>query len=185
MSYAEYLAAEADSPVRHEYVGGELFAMAGGTRAHGLVQTALVAALLARLRNTRCRPTGPDNRVYFPAYGESAYPDAHVVCGRTEFHPADPDAVTNPVFVAEVLSPSTERWDRGGKFERYESLPSVREIALVDPERRRIELFRRNADATFTRHVYTEEQSLVLESIDATIPLAEIYALMEAERAEA
>lgn len=185
MTYADYLLAEADSPVRHEYVGGELFAMAGGTRAHGLVQTALVGALLARLRGTRCRPTGPDNRVYFPAYGESAYPDAHVVCGRTEFDPADPDAATNPVFVAEVLSPSTERWDRGGKFERYESLPSVREIALVEPGRRRIELFRRNADGTFTRHVYTEEQELRLESVGVGTPLAEVYGLAEAESAEA
>ncbi len=182
MSYADYLAAEAESDGRHEFVEGDAWAMAGGSRAHGLVSAAVTIALGSALRGRPCRVGNSDTRVHLPTLGDSVYPDVHVVCGKPTFAEADPDAVTNPVLVVEVLSPSTERWDRGGKFRRYETLPSLREILLLEPDERRAELFRRNDDGTFTRFVFSGDQAIDLRSVDVQVPLADVYAGVEAER---
>lgn len=181
LRYADYLAAEALADVRHEYVGGECFAMAGGTRAHALVQTGFLVALARHLSGRPCRPAGSDARVYLPKYGDAVYPDVHVVCGKAERGPEDPDAVVNPVLVVEVLSPSTERWDRGGKFERYESLPSLQDIVLAEADRRRVEVFHRNEDGSFTRHVYASGEVVHLAGLGVDLPLDELYALREAD----
>lgn len=182
LTYAEYLALEASSEVRHELVDGQVYAMAGGTRRHALVGTALVGALVARLRGTPCRPTGPDQRVYLPAFGQGLYPDASVVCGPREAHPADPDAITNPTVLFEVLSPSTEAWDRGGKFDRYASLDSVQEYALVSVDEERVEVFRRNEDGSWTRRLY-RTGAVELASVGTSIAVDDIYGLVRAERA--
>jgi Uma2 family endonuclease len=185
LSYADYLAQEATSAVRHELIGGELFAMAGGTRAHALVQTGVVGALVDRLRGTPCRPAGSDNRIYLPKYDEGVYADAHVVCGARVTDPADPEACTNPSVVFEVLSPSTEAWDRGGKFERYESLPSVTEYVLVTVDRVRVERFSRNPDGTWTRFVYGAGDRLPLPCVSADLLVDSLYELLAAEEAAA
>ena len=96
--------------------------------------------------------------------------------------PPDPEALDNPVLICEVLSPSTESWDRGGKFELYERLPDLREYLLLSPGRRRAELFRRNEDRTFTRLVFQGEDHLELASVGARVALADVYALAEAEQ---
>lgn len=192
LTYAEYLALELEAEVKHEFVDGEMFAMgdmasamAGGSRGHGLVQTSMIGLLVAQLAGKPCRPYGSDSRVFFPKYGDAAYPDAHVICGKAGVSAEDTDASTNPTLVVEVLSPSTERWDRGGKFERYDSLPSVKEYLLVEVERQRMELFRRNEDGTFTRHVFLAGQEVVLTSIGVSFPIGEAYALLDAENAAA
>lgn len=183
VTYADYLAHESRSETKHEFYGGALFAMAGGTVGHADVQTGLGAALVALLRGRPCRPRGPDARVHFPAFGEAAYPDAQVVCGRTETDPIDPDAAINPALIAEVLSPSTEAWDRGGKFQRYESLPSVRQILLLSVDVERVESFTRNADDSWTRRVFTS--GAVPMEIGGTISTDDIYAVRRAELAAA
>jgi Uma2 family endonuclease len=180
-TYADYLAQEAAAHVRHELYGGVICAKAGGTIGHADVQGGLLGALCNLLRGKPCRPRGSDARVYFPAYGDAAYPDVHVVCGRTVTDPADPDAAINPVLVAEVLSPSTEAWDRGGKFERYESLPTVRQILLLGVDDERVESFTRNDDDSWTRRVY-RAGSVPLE-LGGAVAIDEIYALRRAERA--
>ena len=185
MSCAAYLAIEAEAASKHEFGHGEMFAMAGGTRGHALVQTSVIGALVRHLAGKPRRPTGSEGRVYFPKYGDSAYPDAHVICGKREVPGEDPDASTNPTLVVEVLSPSTERWDRGGKLERYNSLPSVKEVLLVEVERQRMELFRRNEDGTFTRHVFQTGQEVHLTSVGVSFAIGEAYALLNAERAAA
>lgn len=185
LTYAEYLVIDAKAAVKSEFIGGEVFAMAGGTRAHALVQTSIIGVLVSRLAGKPCRPTGSESRVHFPKYGDSSYPDAHVVCGKREVPAADPDSTANPTVVVEVLSPSTERWDRGGKFERYDSLPSVKEYLLVEVERQRMELFRRNDDGTFTRHVFTAGQEVHLTSVGVSFPIGEAYVLLDAENAAA
>lgn len=183
VSYADYLAHEAQASVKHEFYGGSVLAMAGGTVGHADVQAGLLVALANGLRGRPCRPRGPDARVYFPTWGDAAYPDVHVVCGPTQTDPVDPDAAVNPALVAEVLSPSTEAWDRGGKFQRYESLPSVRQILLVSVEVERVESFTRNADDSWTRRVYTSGQ-LPLE-LGGELAIDDIYAIRRAEVAAA
>lgn len=186
LAYAAYLAHEQTAESRHEFVGGEIFARAGGTRAHGLVQTGVIATLARLLTGKPCRPCGPDNRVYFPDYGDAAYPDAHVVCGRPERASVDPDAIVNPTVVVEVLSPTTEVWDRTGKFERFESLPSLREYVLVSVDRPRVELFRRSDGEPFTRMLKGAGEEVALESIDISFAVDELYRLLrEDEAAEA
>jgi Uma2 family endonuclease len=183
VTYADYLALEARSEAKHEFYGGVLFAMAGGTVGHADVQSGLHIALGVLLRGKPCRPRGSDARVYFPAFGDAAYPDAQVVCGRTETHPADPDAAVNPALIAEVLSPSTEAWDRGGKFQRYESLPSVRQILLLSVDAERVESFTRNPDDSWTRRVFTA--GAVPLELGGAVALDDIYAIRRAEVAAA
>lgn len=180
-TYADYLAAEATSEIKHEFVEGEAFAMAGGTREHGLVQTGLLVALGAALKGRPCRPAASDNRVYIPSLGEGFYPDAHVVCGPFQADPADPEACINPSILFEVLSPSTEAWDRGGKFERYELLPTLREYVLLHADRERVERFRRNDDGTWNRAVFGPGESIELAGAAVHITMDDIYAVLRAE----
>lgn len=181
VTYAEYLAIEASSAEKHELYGGVVFAMAGGSVGHADVQAGLLIALGTLLRGKPCRPRGSDARVYFPAFGDAGYPDAQVVCGPTITDPVDPDAAINPALVAEVLSPSTEAWDRGGKFQRYESLPSVRQILLLGVDAERVESFTRNADDSWTRRVWTAGE--VPLELGGVLSLDDIYAVRRAERA--
>lgn len=183
LSYADYVAHEAQAETRHEFYGGVIYAMAGGSVGHSDVQMGLAGALVALLRGKPCRPRGSDARVYFPAFGDAAYPDAQAVCGRTQTDAVDPDAAINPALVAEVLSPSTEAWDRGGKFQRYESLPSVRQILMLSVDTERVESFTRNADDAWTRRVYTDG-ALPLQ-IGGELLLSDIYAIRRAEKAAA
>lgn len=183
LSYAEYLALEAASPEKHEFVDGELWSMAGGSRDHGVLQLSVGAALTTALRGSPCRPAGSDARVYVPTWKEALYPDLHVVCGPARRDPADPQATTNPTLVIEVLSPSTEGWDRGGKFDRYASMPSVQEYALFSVDQERVEVFRRNADATWTRRLYRTGDTVDFASVGAAIPVVELYATLRAEHA--
>lgn len=175
------MAIEATSEVNHEFVDGEMFALAGGTRGHAGVQTAVVGMLFVHLQGKTCRPVGSEARVYFPDYGDAAYPDAHVICGRTIRAEVDPEAAVNPTLAVEVLSPSTERWDRGGKFERYESLPSLLECILVTVDRRRVEVFRREPGEPFTRYVFSDGDQVEFRSIDFRFDIAELYAIADSE----
>ena len=131
MTYAEYLAAEAVSEVRHEYLNGEVWAMAGGTPEHAALAAAMIRELGASLRGKPCRPFSSDLRVHIPDAGLSTYPDVSVVCGQLETAPDDKDAVTNPIVLVEVLSESTEGYDRGAKAAHYRRIPSLREYVLV------------------------------------------------------
>jgi Uma2 family endonuclease len=149
VTYAEYLARERGAIEKHEFVRGEVFAMAGGTFNHGVL-TVNVSTLLANaLVDRPCVVGSPDNRVRIAAEEIGCYPDVSVVCGKPEMAADDPDAVTNPVVLVEVLSPSTEAWDRGDKFAAYKTLTSLADYVLVSQKHRRIDHFRRNEDGTW------------------------------------
>ncbi|MBI4956911.1 MAG: Uma2 family endonuclease [Myxococcales bacterium] len=183
LSYGEYLELERRTPDRHELVDGVAYAMGGGTQRHALVITGATVALGSRLRGGACRLRTTEARIYFPAFGDAAYPDLFVVCGRPEVPDADRDAVTNPALVVEVLSPTTEAYDRGEKFRRYESLPSLREYLLVGVEREFVEAWTRNADgSTWTRRVWNPGDEVPL-ALGVTLPVDEIYELARAEAA--
>lgn len=144
MSYPEYLALEASSQAKHEYVNGEVFAMAGGTIEHGALTVAVGAALSSALRDRPCRVLSLDVRVRVKATGIAVYPDVSVVCARLEVDPDDTHGVLNPSLIVEVLSDSSEAYDRGAKAAHYRRIPSLREYVLVSQREPLIEVYRRN-----------------------------------------
>jgi Uma2 family endonuclease len=172
-TYTEYLALEEESSVRHEFLDGEIYAMAGGSPDHA----ALAAALIGILRG-QLPPGGrvftSNLRVRIAATGLSTYPDATVVCGRTQRSPDDPLAVTNPVLLVEVTSPSTEDYDRGEKLRHYTGLPSVREVLIVSHRAPELTLHRRDEAGW---RVTKAEAGAVLElaSVTARIAVDEVY----------
>jgi len=144
MTYAEYLAFETASESKHEYIHGEVFAMAGGTITHGALGMAVGAALSAALRDRPCRVLSSDVRVRSKATGLATYPDVTVVCQKIEVDDEDKHGVLNPTLIVEVLSDSTEAYDRGAKAAHYRRIPSLREYVLVAQDEPRIEVYRRN-----------------------------------------
>jgi Uma2 family endonuclease len=144
MTYAEYLAFEAASDTKHEYLNGEVFAMAGGTITHGALTVAVSTALSVALRDRRCRVLSPDVRVRSKATGLTTYADVTVVCQHLEADPDDAHSVLNPTLIVEVLSDSTESYDRGAKAAHYRRIPSLREYVLVGQSDPLIEVYRRN-----------------------------------------
>jgi Uma2 family endonuclease len=173
-TFAEYLALEAASDTRHEYLNGEIFAMAGGTIEHGALAANAIGELRGGLRGRPCRVLTADVRVRVLATGLSTYPDVSVVCGSIELDPEDANTVVNPVAIVEVLSDSTEAYDRGEKFAHYRRIPSLRDYLLVSQHEPRIEHYRRNDDDTWTlRDVRTTE--VVRLSIGCELSVAEVY----------
>lgn len=144
MTYAEYVAFEQQSDTKHEFLRGEVFAMAGGTVEHGALAAAVTIALGNALRDRPCRALSSDVRVRIQATGLSTYPDVTVVCGKLETDEDDPDGVLNPALVVEVLSDSTEAYDRGAKAAHYRRIPSLREYVLVSQREPLVEVYRRN-----------------------------------------
>ncbi|MBK7077636.1 MAG: Uma2 family endonuclease [Myxococcales bacterium] len=143
-SYAEYLAYERDSELKHEFDDGEIVAMAGGSRRHNALALRIGAALDAA-RRPGCVAFQSDQRVRVLATGKATYPDVSLVCGPIAGDPADPDGstLTNPTLIVEVLSPATEAYDRGGKWQQYQLIPSLQEYVLVSQSEPRIEHYRR------------------------------------------
>ena len=146
MTYEEYLAAEAISDVRHEFLNGDVSAMAGGTPEHSALAAAVIGELRVALRGQSCRVFTSDLRVRVMETGLSTYPDVAVVCGRAETAQDDPDAITNPIVLVEILSDSTEAYDRGAKAAHYRRISALQAYVIVSQAEPRIEVYRR-ADA--------------------------------------
>lgn len=173
MSYPEYLALEGSSETKHEYVNGQVYAMAGGTPEHARLATRIARQLGAALEGRPCDTFSSDLRIHIEATGRSTYPDLAVVCGPLRRAVHDDDAVTNPVVIVEVLSESTESSDRGDEWAHYQRIPSLREYVLVSQHEQRVEVFRR-ADDGWTYHE-SRGGSVALRSIDAALDLPELY----------
>src|ERR1700733_5505144 len=154
-TFDEYIVLEEDSGVRHEFLGGQVWAMSGGSPEHAAVIMSVGALLTNALRGKPCRTYSSDLRVRVQATGLGTYPDVTVICGQVELDPADPKKHTaiNPAVLVEVLSPSTEDYDRGEKPGHYKQIPSVNEIMLVAHDRHEIEIVRREADGTWSREI--------------------------------
>jgi Uma2 family endonuclease len=172
-TYAEYLALEEGSPVRHEYLDGEIYAMAGGSPDHAALAAAVIGALREQLP-PGCRTFTSDLRVRIPASGLSTYPDAAVVCGRSERATDDGLAVVNPVLLVEVTSASTEDYDRGEKLRHYMQIPTLREVLIVSHRGPRLTLHRREGEAWTTIEVGHGEM-LEVASLAARITVDELY----------
>lgn len=175
-SFAEYLEIEELSPaVRHEFVDGEIFAMGGGSIAHSALASAIVGLLFAHVRGGRCHVHGSDLRIRIRQGNVATYADAAVVRDPIERDPESPTHVTNPRVVVEVLSPSTESYDRNAKRLSYQSLPSLEEYVLVAQDARKLEVFRRTSEG-FACTVYGAGERAKLGSIGFELDVDELYA---------
>lgn len=176
MTYAEYLVREATSEIKHEYLRGDVWAMAGGTPMHARLCASLAWVLRNHLQGKGCVPYSADLRVRIEETDRSTYPDLTIICGPEQAASDDKDAITNPTVIIEVLSDSTERSDRGEKFAHYQRLATLREYVLVAQDSQRIEVFRREGK-TWVLSIYEAGATVRLESLGVEFPLAEVYAV--------
>jgi len=176
-TFEEYLTLEEDSGTKHEFLGGQVWAMSGGTPEHAALIMNVGTLLSNSLRDKPCRVYGSDLRVRVQATGLGTYPDVTVVCGHLELDPEDPKKHTarNPRVLVEILSPSTEDYDRGEKLGHYKKIPTVSEIVLVAHDRHEVEIVRREADGSWSREIAREGEVARLASIGCELPVAEIY----------
>ena len=169
---ADYLAWENNQSERHEYFRGEIFAMVGARRVHGLVGLNLGAALKAHLKGGPCRAFVEGMKVQV-ANDAIFYPDVFVTCDAQDLKTEM--VFRHPKLVVEVLSGSTQAYDRGLKFAAYRLLDSMQEYVLVDPDTRRVEVFRRNERGLFELHDQTGAGELHLASVDMRLPMGEVF----------
>ena len=176
----EYLAFErASRDVKHEYYDGEIFAMAGASLPHNLVVGNLVTALNQRLRDRDCMVCPSDMRVQSPT-GLYSYPDVSIVCGTPELADEHNDTLLNPLIVIEVLSPSTEAYDRGKKFGHYKTISSLREYVLVAQDRTAIDHFARQDDGRWLMTSVNDLSSeLVMPALDVAVSSGDVYAKVD------
>lgn len=176
VSEEEYLALERAASTKHELWNGELFAMTGGTLAHAMLSANAIAALSMGLRERGCKVLSADAKVHVPLSRGYVYPDVSVVRGAVETPEGSDDVLCNPLLVVEVLSESTERFDRGEKFAGYRSIPSLVDYVLVTQDARQVEVYTRQADGSWLLRAYDEAHPQVsLPSVDLVLSLAELY----------
>jgi Uma2 family endonuclease len=176
MTYAEYLAAEAVADVRHEYLGGEVWAMAGGSIEHGALAMAVAREIGQALRDKPCRVFSSDVRLRIPETDLATYPDLSVVCGELRTAPDDSDAITNPILILEVLSDSTEAYDRGAKWAHYRRIASLRDYVLISQAEPLVEVYRRTKDGRFELFEARAGETIELASIGARLDVSAVYA---------
>jgi len=174
-SYAEYLARERETGLRHEFLDGQVFAMTGGSPEHARLIAEVTFALRGAIDAARCRVFSADLRVRVPSTGLATYPDVAVVCGPVEVDPNDAHAVTNPTLVVEVLSPSTEAYDRGEKWAHYRRIEALRAYVLVSPLAERLEAYLRVPQG-FVHVVAERGESLALDDLGVELVTDELFA---------
>jgi Uma2 family endonuclease len=173
----EYLEIERRAKFKSEFYKGEMFAMAGSSREHNRIKENLVGELFARLKGGPCQTLSSDQRVMVDVTGLYTYPDIVILCGPGIYDPADRDTLTNPTAIIEVLSPSTEKYDRGQKFRHYQQLPSLVEYVLVAQDEPLCDRYVRQADGSWALVAFVElTATLAFTSIPVRIPLADVYA---------
>src|SRR5688500_12063539 len=181
----EYLAFERKADQKHEFVNGAIFAMAGASRAHNRIATNVTGELYGQLRGRPCEVCGSDMRVKVSATGLYTYPDVVVVCGDALFEDAEVDTLLNPTAIIEVLSPSTEAYDRGDKFAHFRRLESLREYVLIAQDRHRVEQYLRQEDGRWLLGEVSEAGATVhLESVGCHLLLSDVYARVTFESAD-
>lgn len=181
----EYVAQERKAEFKSEYFNGEVFAMAGASQKHNLIVGNLVRELGTQLKKSRCQVYPSDMKVKVKRTGLYTYPDVTVVCGEPEFDDEFEDILLNPTLLVEVLSPSTEPYDRGKKFEHYRRITFLREYLLVAQDRCRVEHYVKQPDASWSLFEIDDmAASIKLVSVEAVLPLAEVYDKVELEESE-
>lgn len=175
MTEAEYLAFERASPEKHEYVDGEIFAMSGGTGDHAAIAANLIGELRNALYGRGCRVHTSDMRVKIPATPRYLYPDVSVVCAKPEYTDDTRDTLTNPRVIVEVLSESSEAYDRGEKFASYQTIPSLAHYVIASQTKARLEVFTRQDDGAWLLRTYGPGESAALAAIEGAIEVDRVY----------
>lgn len=172
----QYLEIEREADHKSEYFAGEMFAMAGATRAHNLVTLNTASEIRSRLKGRDCEVYSNDMRVKVEATGLYTYPDIVVACGERQFEDDVVDTLLNPVVIIEVLSDSTEAYDRGRKFAHYRKIDSLSEYVLIAQDRCHVERYERQPDHHWLlSEVDNREASIELPSIECRLAVADVY----------
>ena len=179
MTESEYLEMERNSDSKHEFYQGEIFAMAGAKRVHNQIVFNISGLLFNHFREKNCNAYGSDMRVQVSTNGLYTYPDIVVVCGEEKYLDKTEDTFLNPSLIIEVLSDSTENYDRGKKFALYRGLESLKEYMLVSSEYRKVEIFRKNGAGQWVLSDVNEDEPAVLESVGCSLLLNDIYNKVE------
>jgi Uma2 family endonuclease len=180
LSESEYLDLERRAEFKSEFYDGEIFAMSGGSRWHSLIAANITRELGHALKGRPCLVFESNLRVKVEATGLHTYPDVSVICGRQSFVDGEMDTLTNPMVIVEVLSESTEAYDRGKKFEHYRQIPSLREYLLVSQKEPRLEQFIRQESGDWLLHETAGlDATLTLPALEVTLALAEVFANVE------
>ncbi len=173
LSHDDYFALEQEQDQRFEYIAGEVFAMTGGTERHALISASTIAAMLSALRNRPCRVYGSDMKLRITEQDKFCYPDVMVLCEegrRSKLY------VEEPLCIIEVLSDSTESYDRGLKFEHYRSIPSLRSYLLLNQDRAHAELFERDTNGTWhLAEASGTEMEIKVTSMEISLALSDLY----------
>ena len=170
----DYLRDEECTELKHEYLDGEVWAMVGATDFHVTIAMNLAYLLKANLKDTPCQSYISDMKVHVEKVNAFFYPDVLVTYDKKDKQ--NRFYKQSPIFIAEVLSPSTEAYDRGLKFSCYRQLESLKEYWLIDTQKIAIDTFRRNDDNDWVMHSYSEqEQNAMITSLDLTFPLGDLY----------
>ena len=174
MASAEYLAWEATQFERHEFANGEVLAMAGAEDRHVMVTGNLYIALRQHLRGTPCRTLMVDMKLHVAATNSYFYPDVMVTCSAVDL--ASPLTKSEPILLAEVLSPGTAAYDRGDKFAQYRRIPALQEYLLIDVDTRCADLYRKGADGMWVLHPFEDGQTVRLASVKLDITAEALFA---------
>ncbi len=175
-----YLEIDRAAEVRSEFLDGEMWAMSGGSAQHADLQANIHGELYLALRGTDCRAYTSDLRVRVVPGRMYAYPDVTVVCGKRRLADERQDILINPIVIFEVLSPTTEKYDRGVKFQHYRGIDSLKDYVLVAQDRVLVEQYSRGADGAWTYRAHEKlEEQLKLDSLGVALPLARIYDRVE------
>ena len=175
-TYAEYVALEEISSTKHEFLDGEIYAMAGGSEDHSALAAEVLFALRAALGDRPCRVHTSDLRIYVEDAGLATFPDGAVICGPLVQHPPSPKATaTNPMVLVEVTSDSSEAYDTGDKLAAYQTIPGLREVVLVSHRERRIVVHARTDGGPWTRHTAITGGHVAVPSLGALLVVDEIY----------
>lgn len=167
---------------KNEYFDGHILAMAGGSPEHAFLASRMILALGKQLQGKPCQPYGSDLRARVEATSLTTYPDVLVVCGRLRRDPEDPHSVLNPTVIVEVLSPSTEAYDRGEKFRHYRQIPSLKDYVLVSQGQAQVDHFERQSDDRWLLRSAGAGEQITLASIGCVVAVDALYEGVEQAR---
>jgi Uma2 family endonuclease len=175
-TYAQYVALEMESPTKHEFFDGEIYAMAGGSEDHSALAANVISTLVNAVGNRPCRVHTSDLRIYVEAVGLATFPDGSVICGPLQQHGPSPEATAlNPAILLEVTSDSSEEYDTGTKLEAYRTIPTLREYIVVSHREQRITVYRRDESGAWTMRVAIAGGKVAIETLGAELVVDGIY----------
>lgn len=175
-SVEEYLAMEAASVQRHEFFKGEIFAMSGGSIDHGAIAVNWTSEIRSKTKGSGCRGFNSDVKVHIESENAFVYPDASIVCGEIELYEEKNHTILNPIVIIEVLSDSTEAYDRGFKFHKYQKIPSLKEYIITSQTSPNVEVYRKEQDGWTSYQRYSKpDEDVVIKSLGISVPMSEIY----------